>query len=100
MNHLVDYSIHSGQFSFAKYLEGRYKMIEKHLDIKRNPRVLSYHLLQIGVLKLFSGDKRGVEDLLKAFRLNPTIRGNIWDILSSFVDVRTRIYILKFLGRL
>ncbi|BAA29476.1 glycosyltransferase [Pyrococcus horikoshii] len=97
---LVDYSIHSGQFSFAKYLEGRYKMIEKHLDIKRNPRVLSYHLLQIGVLKLFSGDKRGVEDLLKAFRLNPTIRGNIWDILSSFVDVRTRIYILKFLGRL
>ncbi|MBP1911700.1 glycosyltransferase family 2 protein [Thermococcus stetteri] len=97
---LVDYTIHSGQFSFAKYLTGRYRMIEAHGDIRHNPKVLSYHLLQIGILKLFSGDKSGAKDLLRAFGLNPTMRGNISEILSSIFDVRTKIYIFKFLGRL
>ncbi len=97
---LVDYSIHSGQFSFAKYLAGRYRMIEKHGDIKHNPEVLSYHLLQIGLLKLFGGDKSGARDVLNAFRLNPTMRGNLREVISSAFDVRTKIYILKFLGRL
>ncbi|BAD85906.1 glycosyltransferase, family 2 [Thermococcus kodakarensis KOD1] len=97
---LVDYSIHSGQFSFSKYLSGRYRMIDAHGDIRHDPRILSYHLLQIGVLKLFSGDRSGAREVLEAFRLNPVMRGNIRDILSSFLDVRTRIYILKFLGRL
>ena len=98
---LVDYSIHSGQFSFVKYLEGRYKMINAHGDIKHDPRILSYHLLQIGVLELFGGEKRrGSRELLKAFSLNPLMRGNLMDVIRSFVDVRTKIYILKFLGRL
>ncbi|WP_367883267.1 glycosyltransferase family protein [Thermococcus peptonophilus] len=98
---LVDYSIHPGQFSFAKYLAGRYRMIETHGDIRHNPpKILSYHLLQIGILKLFSGDKSGAREVLEAFRLNPMMKGNIRDILSSILDVRTRIYILKFLGRL
>ncbi|WP_258083434.1 glycosyltransferase [Thermococcus thermotolerans] len=97
---LVDYSIHSGQFSFAKYLAGRYRMIEEHGDIKHDPRVLSYHLLQIGLLKVFGGDRSGAKDILEAFRLNPSMRGNLADVLGSFLDVRTKIYILKFLGRL
>lgn len=97
---LVDYSIHSGQFSFAKYLAGRYRIIEEHGDIKHNPQILSYHLLQIGILKLLSGDRTGGSCILKAFRLNPTMTGNFRDILSSISDVRTKIYILKFLGRL
>ncbi len=97
---LVDYSIHSGQFSFARYLTGRYRMIEEHGDIRDNPRILSYHLLQIGLLKVFGGDRRGVEDILRAFRLNPLMRGNLTDVLGSVLDVRTKIYILKFLGRL
>ena len=97
---LVDYSIHSGQFSFAKYLAGRYRMIEEHGDIRHDPRVLSYHLLQIGILKLFGGDRSGAVEILKAFRINPTMRGNIVDTARSILDVRTKIYILKFLGRL
>jgi len=97
---LVDYSIHSGQFSFTKYLAGRYRIIEEHGDIRHNPRILSYHLLQIGLLKLFGGNRSGAEDVLKAFRLNPTMRGNLADILGSIADVRTRIYLLKFLGRI
>lgn len=97
---LVDYSIHSGQFSFAKYLAGRYRMIEEHGDIRHDPQVLSYHLLQIGILKLFRGDRSGAVDILRAFRLNPTMRGNILDIIRSLLDVRTKIYILKFIGRL
>ncbi|ASJ08225.1 glycosyl transferase [Thermococcus siculi] len=97
---LVDYSIHSGQFSFAKYLAGRYRMIEEHGDIMHNPTILSYHLLQIGLLKVFGGDKSGARDILQAFRLNPTMRGNLADVLGSILDVRTKIYILKFLGRL
>ncbi|MDV3104729.1 glycosyltransferase family 2 protein [Thermococcus waiotapuensis] len=97
---LVDYSIHSGQFSFAKYLEGRYRMIEEHEDIRHNPRVLSYHLLQIGLLKVLGGDKTGAKEILAAFRLNPVMGDNFLDILGSLFDVRTRIYILKFLGRL
>ncbi len=97
---LVDYSIHSGQFSFARYLTGRYRMIEEHGDIKHDSEVLSYHLLQIGLLKVFGGDRRGAEDILRAFRLNPLMRGNLTDVLGSVLDVRTKIYILKFLGRL
>ncbi len=97
---LVDYSIHSGQFSFAKYLAGRYRMIEEHGDIRHDPRVLSYHLLQIGILKLFGGDRSGAAEILRAFRLNPTMRGNIVDTIGSILDVRTKIYILKFIGRL
>ncbi len=95
---LVDYSIHSGQFSFAKYLAGRYRMIEEHGDIRHDPKVLSYHLLQIGLLKLFGGDRSGAEDMLRAFRLNPTMRDNFTDVVTSLFDVRTKIYILKFLG--
>lgn len=97
---LVDYSIHSGQFSFAKYLAGRYRMIEEHGDIRHDPQVLSYHLLQIGILKLFGGDRSGAAEILRAFRLNPTMRGNIVDTIGSILDVRTKIYILKFIGRL
>ncbi|AFL95200.1 putative glycosyl transferase, family 2 protein 3 [Thermococcus cleftensis] len=97
---LVDYSIHSGQFSFAKYLAGRYRMIEEHGDIRHDPRVLSYHLLQIGILKLFGGDRSGAKEILTAFRLNPTMRGNLSDVIRSLLDVRTKVYILKFLGRL
>ncbi|CAD5243164.1 glycosyltransferase [Thermococcus camini] len=97
---LVDYSIHSGQFSFAKYLAGRYRMIEEHGDIRHDPRVLSYHLLQIGILKLFGGDRSGAREVLTAFRLNPTMRGNLSDVIRSLLDVRTKVYILKFLGRL
>ncbi|ASJ01661.1 glycosyltransferase [Thermococcus gorgonarius] len=97
---LVDYSVHPGQFSFAKYLEGRYRMIKEHGDIRHDTRVLSYHLLQIGLLKVLSGNKTGAEDILTAFRLNPTMRGNFSDILGSLFDVRTKIYILKFLRRL
>jgi len=97
---LVDYSIHSGQFSFAKYLMGRYRMIEEHGDIRNDPRVLSYHLLQIGILKLLGGDRSGIKDVLTAFQINPLMRGNVADVLRSFLDVRTKIYILKFLGRL
>ncbi|NJD98741.1 glycosyltransferase [Thermococcus sp. LS1] len=97
---LVNYSIHTGQFSFAKYLAGRYRMIEAHGDIRHDPQVLSYHLLQIGILKLFSGDRTGGKDVLRAFKLNPTMTGNLQDVLGSIFDVRTKIYILKFLGRL
>ncbi len=98
---LVDYSIHSGQFSFRKYLAGRYRMIEAHGDIKHDPKVLSYHLLQIGVLELLGGERRrGSRELLKAFSLNPLMRDNLADVVRSFADVRTKIYILKFLGRL
>ncbi len=96
---LVDYSIHPGQFSFAKYLAGRYRMIEKHGDIRHDPEVLSYHLLQIGLLKLFGGDKSGAEEMLNAFRLNPAMKGNFIDVVASLFDVRTKIYMRKFLGR-
>jgi len=97
---LVDYSIHPGQFSFSKYLEGRYKIIESHGDIKHNPKILSYHLLQIGVLKLASGDKNGYSDIFLAFRLNPLLKKTWRTILTSIFDPRTRIYLLKFLGKL
>lgn len=97
---LVDYSIHSGQFSFARYLEGRKRMIKEHGDILHDPKILSYHLLQIGILKLFGRDKSGVKYVLKAFKLNPTMRGNIGDIVGSLLDIRTKIYVLKFLERL
>ncbi len=97
---LVDYSIHAGQFSFAKYLAGRYRMIEEHGDIRHDPEVLSYHLLQIGLLKIFGGDRSGAREILQAFRFNPTMKGNLTDVLGSILDVRTKIYILKFLGRL
>ncbi|WP_456368300.1 glycosyltransferase family 2 protein, partial [Thermococcus sp.] len=97
---LVEYSVHPGQFSFAKYLQGRYRMIEGHGDIKHDPKILSYHLLQIGILKVLSGDKTGAKEILTAFKLNPTMRGNLKDIINSIFDVRTKIYILKFLGRL
>lgn len=97
---LVDYSIHTGQFSFAKYLAGRYKMLEEHEEIRHNSEILSYHLLQIGILKLFGGDKSGTMDILRAFQLNPTMKGNLLDVAKSIVDVRTKVYILKFIGRL
>ncbi len=97
---LVDYSIHLGQFSFSKYLEGRYKIIESHGDIKHNPKILSYHLLQIGVLKLASGDKNGYSDIFLAFQLNPLLKKTWRTILTSIFDPRTKIYLLKFLGRL
>jgi len=98
---LVAYSIHSGQFSFGKYLEGRYKMIEVHGDIKHDPRILSYHLLQIGLLEMFGGRKGlGAQNMLRAFSLNPLMKGNLYDIMRAMTDVRTKIYIMKFLGRL
>ncbi|ASJ11442.1 glycosyltransferase [Thermococcus thioreducens] len=97
---LVNYSIHKGQFSFSKYLLGRYKMIETHGDIKHNPRVLSYHLLQIGTLRIISGDKKGIVDLKKAFQLNPFMKDNIGNIVNSLFDIRTRIYLMKFLKRI
>ena len=97
---LVDYSIHSGQFSFSKYLKGRYMMIESHQDIKHNKEILSYHLIQIGLLKLISGDKSGIKEILKALVINPFMKGNISNIFASIFDIRTKLYILKFMGKL
>jgi len=97
---LVDYSIHSGQFSFEKYLAGRYRMIESHGDIRHDPRILSYHLLQIGLLRMISGERQGAREILRAFRINPLMRGNLGDVIASVLDVRTKIYIQKFLGRI
>ncbi|MFA4646566.1 glycosyltransferase [Pyrococcus kukulkanii] len=94
---LVNYSVHSGQFSFAKYLEGRRKMVRAHADIRKNPEVLSYHLLQIGILRLAGGDRGGVNDVLLAFRLNPTMKGNLNQIIASLFDVRVKVYLEKFL---
>ncbi|WP_297435607.1 glycosyltransferase [Thermococcus sp.] len=98
---LVDYSIHSGQFSFGRYLDGRYRMIESHAEINHDPRILSYHLLQIGLLEMFGGKKKsGIQNILRAFSLNPLMKSNLHDIIISMADVRTKIYIMKFLGRL
>jgi len=98
---LVNYSIHTGQFSFSRYLEGRYEMIKRHLDIRNNPRILSYHLLQIGIIEMIGGEKKkGAQHILKALSLNPTMKGNIHKVLGTITDVRVRIYIMKFLGKL
>nr|CCE70582.1 TPA: glycosyl transferase [Pyrococcus abyssi GE5] len=57
------------------------EIINSHPEIKNNPKVLSYHLLQIGLLKLFSGDKTGARDIINSLGPNLLSKENLMDVL-------------------
>ncbi|ASA78486.1 glycosyltransferase [Thermococcus sp. 5-4] len=97
---VAKYYVHGRQISFnmGKYIPGRERFIRKHLDIWRNPNVLSIHLSQMGLLLLLGGDpEKGLKYLIRSVAIAPFNMENYRKLAELALDSRSLEYIKKIL---
>lgn len=97
---VAKYYVHGRQISFnmGKYIPGRERFIRKHLDIWRNPNVLSIHLSQMGLLLLLGGDpEKGLKYLTRSIAIAPFNMENYRKLAELALDSRSLEYIKKIL---
>ncbi len=97
---VAKYYVHGRQISFnmKKYIPGRERFIRKHKDIWKNPKVLSIHLSQMGLLLLIGGDpKRGLNYLANSISISPFNVENYQKLMELAFDSRSIEYIKKIL---
>lgn len=98
---VAKYYVHGRQISFnmKKYIPGRERFIRKHLDIWKNPRVLSVHLSQMGLLLLLSGEPdKGLRYLLYSIGIAPFNVENYQALLRLALDSRAVEYIRRIIA--
>lgn len=97
---VAKYYVHGKQISFnmKKYIPGREMFIKKHKDIWNNPRVLSIHLSQMGLLLLIGGDpQKGVHYLARSISIAPFNVENYKRLIELAFDSRSVDYIKRIL---
>ena len=98
---VAKYYVHGRQISFnmKKYIPGRERFIRKHLDIWKNPRILSIHLSQMGLLLLLSGEpEKGLRYLMYSIGMAPFNIENYQTLLKLALDSRALEYIQKIIA--
>ena len=99
---IAKYYVHGRQISFNmdKYIPGRERFIRKHLDIWKDPKILSIHLSQMGLLLLLSKDtEKGLRYLLYSLALSPLNIENYKTVLKLALDSRSLEYVKKIVKR-
>jgi glycosyltransferase involved in cell wall biosynthesis len=97
---IAKYYVHGRQISFNmnKYIPGRERFINKHLDIRRNPKIMSIHLSQMGVLLLFGGNaEKGLKYIAHSIAIAPLNIENYSKLIELALDSRSLEYIKKIL---
>ncbi|CAB50071.1 glycosyltransferase family 2 protein [Pyrococcus abyssi] len=98
---IAKYYVHGKQISFnmKKYIPGRERLIRKHLDIWKNPKILSIHLSQMGLLLLLSNNTgKGLKYLTYSIAIAPLNLENYMILLKLALDSRTVEYIKRILS--
>ncbi len=97
---VAKYYVHGRQISFnmKKYIPGRERFIHKHPDIRWNPRILSIHLSQMGLLLILGGSPgKGLEYLIQSFAMSPLNLDNYRKLTELAIDSRSIEYIKRIL---
>ncbi|WP_010479312.1 glycosyltransferase family 2 protein [Thermococcus zilligii] len=97
---IAKYYVHGRQISFnmGKYIPGRERFIRKHLDIWKDPRILSIHLSQMGLLLLLGGNpEKGITYLIHSIAISPFNLENYGKLAELALDSRSMEYIKKIL---
>ena len=97
---VAKYYVHGHQITFnmEKYISGREKFVWKYPDIYKNPRILSLHLSQMGLLLILSGNaEKGLKYLAKSIAMAPLNMENYRKLLELALDSRSVEYIKKIL---
>lgn len=97
---VAKYYVHGHQITFnmEKYISGRERFVWKYPDIYKNPRILSLHLSQMGLLLLLSGNaEQGLKYLVESIAMAPINVENYRKLLELALDSRSIEYIKKIL---
>lgn len=97
---VANYYVHGRQISFnmRKYIPGRERFINKHKDISKNPKIMSIHLSQMGMLLILGGNpEKGVRYLARSVAMSPFNLENYRKLMELALDSRTIEYIKKIL---
>lgn len=97
---VAKYYVHGHQITFnmEKYISGRKRFVWKYPDIYKNPRILSLHLSQMGLLLLLSGNtEKGLRYLVESIAMAPINVENYRKLLELALDSRSIEYIKKIL---
>ncbi|ASJ02086.1 glycosyl transferase [Thermococcus profundus] len=97
---VAKYYVHGRQISFNmnKYIPGRERFINKHLDIRRNPKIMSIHLSQMGFLLIFGGNaEKGLRYIARSIAMAPFNTENYAKLIELALDSRSVEYIKKIL---
>lgn len=97
---VAKYYVHGRQISFNmnKYIPGRERFIQKHRDIRKDPRILSIHLSQMGALLLLGGNpQKGINYLIRSISISPFNLENYQKLMELAFDSRSVEYIKKIL---
>lgn len=97
---VAKYYVHGRQISFnmRKYIPGRERFINKHKDISKNPKIMSIHLSQMGMLLILGGNpEKGVRYLARSVAMSPFNLENYRKLMELALDSRTIDYIKKIL---
>lgn len=95
---IAKYYVHGRQISFdmKKYIPGRERFIKKHMDIWKDPRVLSIHLSQMGVLLILGGNpQKGLSYIVQSVSMSPFNLENYKKLVELALDSRSMEYIRK-----
>ncbi|AEH25427.1 glycosyl transferase [Pyrococcus yayanosii CH1] len=97
---VAKYYVHGRQITFniKKYIPGRERFIRKHLDIYKNPKILSIHLSQMGLVLILGGNiEKGLKYLTKSFVIAPLNLDNYSMLIKLVFDSRSVEYAKKIL---
>ena len=97
---VAKYYVHGRQISFnmKKYIPGRERFISKHKDISKNPRIMSLHLSQMGMLLILGGNpEKGLKYVARSVAMSPLNLENYQKLMELAMDSRSIEYIKKIL---
>lgn len=97
---VAKYYVHGHQITFnmKKYISGRKRFVWKYPDIYKNPRILSLHLSQMGLLLILSRNaEQGLKYLVESIAMAPLNVENYRKLLELALDSRSVEYIKKIL---
>ncbi|AAL80893.1 glycosyl transferase [Pyrococcus furiosus DSM 3638] len=98
---VAKYYVHGHQISFninEKYIPGREIFISKHKDIANNPKILSMHLTQMGLLSILGGNiEKGVKYLAQSITISPLNIDSYKKVIELTLDSRFLEYVKNIL---
>ncbi|ASJ06241.1 glycosyltransferase family 2 protein [Thermococcus pacificus] len=97
---VAKYYVHGRQISFnmKKYIPGRERFISKHKDINKDPRIMSLHLSQMGMLLILGGNpEKGLKYVARSVAMSPFNLENYLKLMELAMDSRSMEYIKKIL---